>query len=164
MNTYATKAVAAAVELFSADTGLKVSLDQVQANRNQAIRLVNARIGTVNVGRKANEQLEASRVPTLVFSISQLSAKKRERLGKNNAAAKMTCVVQMTHEKSDILHQNTYDYVDAIVDVLNRSQGLWQEGIFFAGDYCATINAIQAGALNYLQTAIIEFDLTLWEG
>lgn len=163
MQTYTTKAIAAAIKLFAADTGLKVSLEQVQEARSPSNRLLNARIGTINIGRKANERSEASRVPLLVFSITQVTAKKRERLGKYNSAAKMLCSVQMTHEKSDVLNQNTYDYVDAIIDVLNRSQGLWEEGIFFAGDYCATISAIQTGALNYIQQATIEFDLTLWE-
>lgn len=164
MTNYATKAVAAAVDLFSADTGLKISLDQIQSERSISKRLTNARIGTVNIGKKSNDLAEASRVPALTFSISQLTTKKRERLGQNNSTAKILCVVQMTHEKSDVLQQNTYDYVDAIIDVLNRSQGLWQEEVFFTGDYCATINAIQAGALNYVQLATIEFDLTLWQG
>lgn len=163
MQPYTTKAIAAAVQLFAADTGLKVSLEQVQAARSPSNRLLNARIGTINVGKKSNEHIESSRVPALVFSICQLTAKKRERLGKYNSTAKMVCFVQLTHEKSDVLHQNTYDYVDAIIDVLNRSQGLWLEGIFFAGEYCATISAIQTGALNYVQQATIEFDLTLWE-
>jgi hypothetical protein len=164
MTNYATKAVAAAVDLFSGDTGLKISLDLIQSKLGQSKRLTDAKIGAVNIGKKGSDLAEASRIPALTFSISQLTTKNRERLGQHNSTAKMLCSVQMTHEKSDVLQQNTYDYVDAIIDVLNRSQGLWQEGIFFTGDYCATINAIQAGALNYVQFATIEFDLTLWQG
>lgn len=163
MPSYTKKAIDSAVALLDGETGLKLSLQSIQI-QNGEIRQSSRPLFNILPARKhtvAERQL--SRVPTITISLVKLTSKNSERLAKYNSSARISCSCSLTHEQLETLQKLTYEYVDGLIDLLQRSQGLWAEGVFYAGDYSATINSAQSGSLNFSQTAVVEFDLTLWQ-
>lgn len=163
MPSYTKKAIDSAVALLIAETGLKLSLQSIQ-KLNGEVRQSNRPLFNIVPARKLSvADAQLSRVPTITVSLVKLTSKNSERLGKYNSSARISCSCSLTHEKLEALQALTYEYVDGLIDLLQRSLGLWTEGVFYAGDFNAIINSAQSGSLNFSQTAVIEFDLTLWQ-
>jgi hypothetical protein len=55
------------------------------------------------------------------------------------------------------------DYVDALCDVLNRNQGLWSKGVYYAGGFDVDVAPISKGGLNFVQSATISIEIHLWQ-
>jgi len=163
MNAYTAKAIAAAILRFSGDTGLKFSLDSIRSNSGLSVNQKLFRIEGLHLSPKATGAAQLSRMPIITFAVSKLTNKAKEKLAAFNAAATVVCGLQLSHEKQIELQQETYEYVDSIVDVLHRSRGLWAQGVFYGGGFEASIAPISSGSLNYNQFATIEFEVTLWE-
>ena len=112
---------------------------------------------------KAVERIPANRNPKLSVALVKLQRGQKEKLSDFAALATLQIELIGTLERADLLQSQIGDYVDAICDVLNRNQGLWGKGVFYAGGFTVAISPVYKGGLNYLQDATISFEIHLWQ-
>ncbi len=157
------RATKAAVELFSGVSGLKLSVESLHEERRELRREASFEIDTTIWNAKLNDRIPANRSPRISIGAMKIVKRQEERLNENSAVVTLAMELVCTHERLDNLHAMTSDWVDAICDVLNRNQGLWAQGVFYAGAYVASVAPVARGGLNYLQSATVTIELHIWQ-
>jgi hypothetical protein len=158
-----TKAVIAAQEMLSGEAGLKVSVEQVQAELGQLGSEASFRIDADYWAAKMVERIPPNRDPKISVALIKLARGQKEKLAGYAATATMELELSLTHERADKLRSLTGIYLDALSDVLNRNQGLWSSGVYFAGGFAIEIAPVSKGGLNYVQSATVKFEINLWQ-
>ncbi len=157
------KAVEAAQSMLSGEAGLKVSVEAIQDVRGSLAAEASFQIDTDYWNGKASERIPANRNPKISVALVKLQRGQKEKLSEFAALATLQIELIGTLERADLLQSQIGDYVDAICDVLNRNQGLWSKGVFYAGGFNVAISPVSKGGLNYLQDATVTFEIHLWQ-
>jgi hypothetical protein len=158
-----TRAVRAASDLLRGETGLKVSLEQIQSRRGDLHREAVFEVEARHWGTKVPERTPTARTPRIAVFLRKLTAGKSEKLGAAAVTAELGMELQVTHERADDLQILLNDCVDGVCDVLARNQGLWGHGAYYAGGYEVEISPIAKGGLNYVQSANVTLQIHLWQ-
>jgi hypothetical protein len=162
MNQF-TRAVTAAKGILAGETGLKVSVEELIQRRGMLTEEAAFQVDGDYWNAKAAERMPERRQPKLSVALTKLRAGKAEKLARAGAAATMQVELVSTHEQPGHLQQTVSNFVDAVCDVLERNQGSWGAGVFYAGGYDVEIAPVAKGGLNYVQSATISFEIHLWQ-
>lgn len=157
------KAVEAAQIMLSGEAGLKVSVEAIQERRGSLAAEAIFNVDTDYWSGKAVERIPATRNPKISVALVKLQRGQKEKLSDFAALATLQIELIGTQERADLLQAQIGDYVDAICDVLNRNQGLWSRGVFYAGGFSVAISPVSKGGLNHVQDATISFEIHLWQ-
>lgn len=163
MANLSNRALDAAQIVFSGEAGLKISLEslaeQMGREVNEAKFLLERRLW----GSKWTDKQVESRLPRIAFSLRRLKSKGAEKLSRASTCATLHVEIAISAEKAELVQAGIADYIDAVLDLLDRNQGLWAPGVFYAGEYQVDINALAKGGLNYTQSAVFEIEVYLWQ-
>ena len=86
----------------------------------------------------------------------------REKFRKFSGRARLNIEIKVSHTRSEGLERSLETYVDAVTEVLHRSQGDWGRGLGYSGAYEVHFEAVTQGGRNFLQTAkvVLEVDVS----
>lgn len=157
------KAVIAAQEMLAGESGLKVSVEAIQELRGDLNRESAFQVDTDHWSQKMAERIPPNRNPKISVALVKLYRGQKEKLTDYSALATLEIELASTHERADSLRSLTSDYVDALCDVLNRNQGLWSRGVYYAGGFHVDIAPVSKGGLNFVQSATISLEIHLWQ-
>jgi hypothetical protein len=157
------RAVQSAREMIAGDSGLKVSVEALQELRGELAKEANFQVDTDHWNPKMPERVPPNRSPKVSIAMVKLHRGQKEKLAGFGALATLEIELASTHERADSLKQQVSDYVDALCDVLNRNQGLWSKGVYYAGGFTVDIAPISKGGLNFVQSATISLEIHLWQ-
>lgn len=160
---FSTKAINAAREMMAGDSGLKFSVEAMQALRGELGQEAKFRIDTDYWAAKQTERIPPNRYPKVSIALVKLKRGPETKLARYEAVATIDLELAITHERADSLQSLTGDYVDAICDVLNRNQGLWSSGVYYPGGFSVDITPVSKGGLNFVQSATISLEIHLWQ-
>jgi len=158
-----TKSVTAAINMFAGESGLKISVEALQDLRGELGSEANFQIDSERWQTKMAERIPLNRNPKVSIALVKVNRGQKEKLSEFGAIATLEVELSSTHERVDNLQQLIGDYVDASCDVLNRNQGLWSKGVYYAGGFNVEISPVSRGGLNFVQNATISFELNLWQ-
>jgi hypothetical protein len=157
------KAVEAAQEMLAGESGLKVSVEAIQELRGQLAKEARFQVDTDHWAQKMPERIPPNRNPKISVALVKLYRGQKEKLAEFGAIATLQIELAASHERADQLRGLTSDYTDALCDVLNRNQGLWSKGVYYAGGFSVDIAPVSKGGLNFVQNATISFEIHLWQ-
>lgn len=157
------RAVTAAQDILAGESGLKVSVEAIQEIRGELAKEARFQVDTEHWNQKMTERIPANRNPKISVSLVSLHRGQKEKLAEFTALATLQIELASTHERADSLQGLISDYVDALCDVLNRNQGLWSKGVYYAGGFNVDIAPISKGGLNFVQSATISIEIHLWQ-
>jgi hypothetical protein len=155
--------VKAAQNILAGESGLKLSVEAIQELRGQLAKEAKFEVDTDHWNAKQIERVPLNRNPKISVALTKLHRGQKEKLAEFAAIATLQFELTSTHERPDSLQALVSDYVDAICDVLNRNQGLWSKGVYYAGGFTVDIAPISKGGLNYVQSANVAFEIHLWQ-
>jgi hypothetical protein len=157
------KAVIAAQDMLAGESGLKVSVEAIQEIRGELAKEARFQVDTDHWNQKMTERIPSNRNPKISVSLVKLHRGQKEKLAEFTALATLQIELASTHERADSLQGMISDYVDALCDVLNRNQGLWSKGVYYAGGFDVDVAPISKGGLNFVQSATISIEIHLWQ-
>lgn len=157
------KAVTAAQDILAGESGLKISVEAIQELRGQLAKEARFQVDTDHWNPKMTERIPANRNPKISVSLVKLYRGQKEKLAEFTALATLQLELSSTHERADSVQSLVSDYVDALCDVLNRNQGLWSKGVYYAGGFDVDISSVSKGGLNFVQSATISIQIHLWQ-
>ena len=157
------KAVKAAQNMLVGESGLKVSVEAIREQNGTLANEARFQIDTDYWSQKLNERIPLNRNPKISVALIKLHRGQKEKLAEFGALATLQIELISTHERADSLQVQLSDFVDALCDVLNRNQGLWSKGVYYAGGFTVDILPVAKGGLNFVQNATISFEIHLWQ-
>jgi hypothetical protein len=158
-----TRAVSAAREMLSGPSGLKVSIETLEELRGSLATEARFHVDTAYWSQKLADRIPNDRFPRVSVALTKMYRGQKDKLADFSALASMQFELTLTHEKAADLQSALGDYVDALCDVLNRNQGLWSSGVFYAGGFQVDVSPVNRGGLNFVQNATISFEIHLWQ-
>lgn len=163
MANLSTKAVDSAYILFGGEAGLKVNLESLAELQGRPVEEARFVLERASWGTKYSERTPESRHPRVALSLKRISGKGVEKFSRKAARATLLAEIQVSGETAEKVSQQTMDFVDATISLLDRNQGLWNAGAFYAGEYAVEWKPLAKGGLNYTQIATFEIELYLWQ-
>jgi hypothetical protein len=163
MASLSNRALDAAYVLFSGEAGLKISLENLSEEMGRQVSIANFLLERRLWGSKLSERDVDTRLPRVSFSLNRMSSKGAEKLSRNAARATLQVEIVVTAEKPEQVANETSNYIDGVMDVLDRNRGLWAAGVFYAGEFEVDIKPLAKGGLNYTQSAVFEIEVYLWQ-
>lgn len=157
------KAVRAAQNMLVGESGLKVSVEAIREQNGTLASEARFQIDTDYWSQKLSERIPLNRNPKISIALIKLYRGQKEKLAEFGALATLQLELVSTHERADSLQVLQSDFVDALCDVLNRNQGLWSKGVYYAGGFTVDISPVAKGGLNFVQNATISFEIHLWQ-
>ncbi len=157
------KAVRAAQNMLVGESGLKVSVEAIREQNGTLASEARFQIDTDYWSQKLSERIPLNRNPKISIALIKLYRGQKEKLAEFGALATLQMELVSTHERADSLQVLQSDFVDALCDVLNRNQGLWSKGVYYAGGFTVDISPVAKGGLNFVQNATISFEIHLWQ-
>ena len=157
------KAVRAAQNMLVGESGLKVSVEAIREQNGTLANEARFQIDTDYWSQKLSERIPLNRNPKISIALIKLYRGQKEKLAEFGALATLQMELVSTHERADSLQVLQSDFVDALCDVLNRNQGLWSKGVYYAGGFTVDISPVAKGGLNFVQNATISFEIHLWQ-
>ena len=157
------KAVRAAQNMLVGESGLKVSVEAIREQNGTLASEARFQIDTDYWSQKLSERIPLNRNPKISIALIKLYRGQKEKLAEFGALATLQMELVSTHERADSLQVLQSDFVDALCDVLNRNQGLWGKGVYYAGGFTVDISPVAKGGLNFVQNATISFEIHLWQ-
>jgi hypothetical protein len=161
------RALDAAQRVLSGEGGLKASVEAILEQRQQPITearlLIERRLWNgKQTGKDAGRDRD-TRLPRVAFSLTRLSSKGAEKLARSSARATLEVLLTVSSERADLAGERLTDLADAVIDLLDRHRGLWDTGVFYAGEFQVDFEPLTQGGLNYTQTAAFEIEIYLWQ-
>jgi hypothetical protein len=157
------KAVKAAQNILVGESGLKISVEAIREQNGTLASEARFQIDTDYWSQKLSERIPLNRNPKISIALIKLHRGQKEKLAEFGALATLQLELVSTHERADSLQVLQSDFVDALCDVLNRNQGLWSKGVYYAGGFTVDISPVAKGGLNFVQNATISFEIHLWQ-
>jgi hypothetical protein len=162
MASLCNRALDAAYILFGGEAGLKISLENLSEETGREIEIAAFVLERRMWGSKWNDRDAQTRLPRVSFSLARLKSKGAEKLSRNAASATLQVEIAASGEKPEQVSEEISNYIDGVIDVLDRNRGLWAAGVFYAGEFEVDIKALAKGGLNYTQSAVFEIEVYLW--
>lgn len=163
MASLSNRALDAAYILFSGEAGLKISLENLSEEMGQEVVISEFLLERRLWGAKLSDRDVDTRLPRVSFSLNRLSSKGAEKLSRSAARATLQLEVAISAERSEKVTNDLTNYIDGVIDVLDRNRGLWSSGVYYAGEFEVDIKPLAKGGLNYTQSAVFEIEVYLWQ-
>jgi hypothetical protein len=149
--------------LLSGEAGLKISLENLAEAQGREVQDAKFQLERRLWSAKWSEREGETRLPRVAFSLKQLSSRGAEKLARSSAKATLLVEIAISAEKAEQVQNAVADYIDALLDVLERNRGLWSAGVFYAGEFDVEIKPLAKGGLNFTQSAVFEIEVYLWQ-
>lgn len=152
------------LSLLRSGDGLAGALAGAALRENIEIPILDEkRMFAQNVARDVAEKAQTFQYPVLYVYCDRVRNLLREKFRRFSGTARLNIEVRASQDRLEGLERHLQLYVDAITEVLHRSQGAWGSGICYAGAYEIEFETAKLGGRSYLQVAkvVLEVDVSL---
>jgi len=153
-------AAAKVVQLITAPTGVNAGLGALTlAGQAAPAALQAAQVFSQNVAAEVAERAQTFQYPTVSVYCEKLSNSQVEKFRSFSGTIQMAIELRYSQDRLDGLQDAMSVYVDALLQVLEASQGDWGNGLYFGGAFQAVYGPVRHGGKNFLQTTKITFEI-----
>jgi len=153
-------ATAKVVQLITAPAGVNASLGALTLGGQQAPGILQAaQVQSQNVSAEVAERAGNIQYPTVSVYCEKLVNSQVEKFRSFSGTIQMAIELRYSQDRLDGLQDGMSTYTDALLQVLEASQGDWGNGLYFAGAYQAAYGPVKHGGRNFLQTTKITFEI-----
>lgn len=151
--------ITACKEVLVGETGLPLSLGQMRAAQGKSALDADFELREVILSAKAAEWPPRRRLPVIALSVEKAKQSRDQKCGQKQSVMHLIIQVTASHESAQKAQEQIVEYTEALCDVLFRNEGLWAEGVHYAGGWAVAISPSVAGGLGYMQNAEIKFEI-----
>ncbi len=146
--------------LINPDSGVNVQMAAIEARDGVIMtRIPNSQVVTMNLSAElADENLDYE-YPAIFLWGEESQNDNREKFAWFSGTIELGLELRISAELPDNLESSLHRYVEAILDVLQASQGEWTPGMIFSGQYAVQYGPARLGGDNFLQTAKLYLSL-----
>ena len=112
-----------------------------------------------NVAQELIEQATAVKFPAVHVFCEKIANTLREKFRTFSGKVFMVVEVRVSQDRLEGLERAMQIYVDAVMRVLDQHRGDWGEGMFYTGGYDAQFGPVKHGGRNFIQTAVVRFEV-----
>lgn len=147
------------VQLITAPSGVNAGLAALTLPGAVAGELSAAQVVSQNVAAEVAEKAMAVQYPTVSVYCEKLINNQSEKFRSFSGSIQMAMELRYSQDRLDGLQDAMATYADALLQVLEASQGDWGNGMYYGGAYQASYGPVKHGGRNFLQTAKITFEI-----
>lgn len=150
--------------ILRSSDGLPGALAALAVQENTEVPVLNEkRMFAQNVARDIAEKAQTFQYPVIYVYCDRVRNLLREKFRKFSGKARLNIEVRASQDRLDGLERLLQLYVDAITEVLHRTQGAWGQGICYDGAYEVEFETAKLGGRSYVQSAriVLEVDVSL---
>ena len=107
------------------------------------------------------EKSSTARYPSVLVHCEKIKNTFKQKFARFSGTATIAVEARVTGDRSEGLEEQTQNYVDAIVALLEASKGNWEEGIYYPGTYEVVYGPLRPGGKRFLKTARVSFELEM---
>ena len=122
-------------------------------------RIPNAQVVTMNLSAEIADDNLDFEYPAIFLWGEEAQNDNRERFAWFSGTIELSLELRLTAELPEALEPSVHRYIEAILDVLQNSQGEWTPGLIFSGQYTVRYSPARLGGDNFLQTARLSVNL-----
>jgi len=148
--------------ILQGETGISFSIAQISERENFTLPLIeDSQIVTRNVAADLAEKTTSVKYPLLHVYCDKVINSLKEKFRTFSGTAGMNVEIRVSHDHIEELETRMQLYVDAVTDVLDRSRGEWNRGMYYSGGYAVQFGAVKKGGKHFLQIAKVQFELNI---
>jgi hypothetical protein len=146
--------------LINPDSGVNAQMAAIEARDGVILqRISDTQVVTMNLSAEIADDNLDFEYPAIFLWGEEAQNDNREKFAWFSGTIELAVDLRITAELPDGLEASLHRYVEAILDVLQNSQGEWMPGLMFSGQYTARYSPARLGGDNFLQTARISVTL-----
>jgi hypothetical protein len=148
------------LKLLTSSPGLNGNLDTLaQLERVPLAPLSQKQIATGNLSFELSDRSAEMKYPAVYIYCDKIANLLTEKFRSFSGTAHMVIEVRLSQDRIEGLEKGLQLYVDAITQLLEKNQGDWGEGMFYAGGYEVAFGPVKHGGRNFIQIAKITFEV-----
>jgi hypothetical protein len=146
--------------LINPDTGINAQMSAIEARDGVIMqRIPNAQVVTMNLSAEIADDNLDFEYPAIFLWGEEAQNDNREKFAWFSGTIELSLELRLTAELPEALEASVHRYIEAILDVLQNSQGEWTPGLIFSGQYTVRYSPARLGGDNFLQTARLSVNL-----
>lgn len=120
-------------------------------------------LGPLKRGNVAADLAERGpiRYPAIYLYCDRLSNTLREKFRTFAGTARLNIEIRASQEKLEGIEERLQDLSESVLAVLHTHRGDWGGGVYYSGLYELSLSPVKAGGKGFLQTAKIQFEVSL---
>lgn len=140
--------------------GLAASIAAMRDEPEQAETLVEERqMGALQAPAELHDRMGKPAYPVYQVYVERIRNKMTEKFRRFSGTVEVVVEVKVSQDRLEGLTERVQFYADAVTDVVERSRGCVEEGVYLPGTYEVTFEAAKKGGLNVMQTARVKCEL-----
>lgn len=140
--------------------GLAASIAAMRESPEQAEALIEERqLGALQAPAELHDKVGKSLYPVYQVYVERVRNKMTEKFRRFSGTVEVVVEVRVSQDRLEGLTERVQFYADAVADVVERSRGCVEEGVYLPGTYEMTFEAVKKGGLNVMQTARVKCEL-----
>ena len=151
------------LSLLRSGQGIPAAMAEIQVRENRSVpELAGAQMLSGHLDKDVAEQGRGVPYPALFVYCDRVVNSQREKFRRFSGRARLNIEIRVSGTRCEGLERELETYVDAVTEVLHRSQGDWGQGASYSGAYEVHVEAVKRGGKNFLQTAkvVLEVDVS----
>ena len=153
-------AAAKILKLLTSGPGVNGNLETLaELHSTQLASLGPKQISTGNVAFELADRGTEAKYPAVYVYCDKISNLMTEKFRRFSGTAHMAIEVRLSQDKLDGLEAGMQLYVDAITQILEKSQGDWGQGTYYTGGYEVAFGPVKHGGRNFIQISKITFEV-----
>ena len=146
--------------LINPDTGINAQMSAIEARDGVIMqRIPNAQVVTMNLSAEIADDNLDFEYPAIFLWGEEAQNDNREKFAWFSGTIDLSLELRLTAALPEALEASMHRYIEAILDVLQNSQGEWTPGLIFSGQYTVRYSPARLGGDNFLQTARLSVNL-----
>lgn len=140
--------------LLNPDTGVNMRMSAIEARDGVIMtRIPTDQIVEMNLSAAFVDENLDSDYPAIYLFGDEAVNENQERFAWFSGSISLGLEVRISADRPDSMESSLHRYVEAVLDVLQDSQGEWSAGLIYSGRYSIRYSPITLGGDNFLQIA-----------
>jgi hypothetical protein len=146
--------------LVNPDAGVNAQMSTIEARDGVIMqRIPDAQVVTMNLSAEVADDNLDFEYPAIFLWGEEAQNDNREKFAWFSGTIELAVDLRITADGPENLESSLHRYVEAILNVLQASQGEWTPGLVFSGQYTVRYSPARLGGDNFLQTARLAVSL-----
>ena len=146
--------------LINPDAGVNAQMSAIEARDGVIMeRIPNAQVVAMNLSAEIADDNLDFEYPAIFLWGEEAQNDNREKFAWFSGTIDLSLELRLTAALPEALEASMHSYIEAILDVLQNSQGEWTPGLIFSGQYTVRYSPARLGGDNFLQTARLSVNL-----
>ena len=146
--------------LVHPDFGVNTRMAAIEARDGVIIqRIAPEQVALMNLPADVADANLDCEYPVIYLFADEAHNENRERFAWFSGTIALGIDVRISADRPDALEASIHRYTEAVIDVLQDSEGEWSAGLMYGGRYTVRYNPSVLGGDNFLQSARISLTL-----